>query len=252
MKILIVEDEPVSARRLQAMLAEIEPEATVAGMTDSVTGTVDWLRANGLPDLLLMDIELTDGKSFDVFGQFAVSAPVIFITAYDEYAIRAFKVNSVDYLLKPVKADELRQALHKFRQWRATSTEFDAGRMRALLDEVRGDRFKERFLVKEGDRLVPVAAGDIAWFRTKDKVNYVHTTDGKAFGIDQSLDDVERVLDPRRFFRANRQYIVHANAVRKVHFWFSSKLKVELSPDPGEEVIVSREKAMAFRNWLGE
>ena len=254
MNILIVEDEPVSARRLRAMVADLEPGAMIAGPTDSVADTVAWLRAHPMPDLLLMDIELTDGKSFEVFDQHPVEVPVIFITAYDEYAIRAFKVNSIDYLLKPVKEEELRQALIKFRHWRqSAASAFDATRMRALLDELQGStRYKDRYLVKQGDRLIPVPVADIAWFRTKDKANHLCTMDGKEYVIDQPLDDIERTLDPHTFFRANRQYIVSAGAVRKIHFWFSSKLKVDLQPDPGEEVIVSREKAMGFREWMGE
>jgi two-component system LytT family response regulator len=215
---------------------------------------VDWLRSHPAPDLLLMDIELTDGKSFEVFEQVDVKCPVIFVTAYDEYAIRAFKVNSIDYLLKPIKQEELAASIEKLRQVKQQYTQQTPGlNIQALLQELhQHSPYRERFLIKQADRLLPVETADIAYIQTRDKQNYICTFDNKEYIIDMTLDEMEKTLDPKKFFRANRQFIVSAAAVEKVHFWFSSKLKVDLKPKSSEEVIVSREKAMAFRAWLGE
>jgi two-component system LytT family response regulator len=254
MNILIVEDEALSARRLKSMVTDIDPTFRVLDITESVHKTVDWLKGHPAPDLLLMDIELTDGKSFDIFEQVEVKSPVIFVTAYDEYAIKAFKVNSVDYLLKPVKQEELEASIEKLRAIRQQYAERTPDlNIQSLLQEFQKQgSYKERFLIKQADRLLPVEASDIAYFQTKDKNNYIHTFGDKEYIIDLTLDEIERTLDPKKFFRANRQFIVSASAVEKIHFWFSSKLKVDLRPKASEDVVVSREKAMAFRTWLGE
>jgi two-component system LytT family response regulator len=254
MNILIVEDEALSARRLKTMVAEIDHTFRVVEITDSVRGTVEWLESHPAPDLILMDIELMDGKSFDIFDQTAVKCPVIFITAYNEYAIRAFKVNSIDYLLKPVKMEELSASIDKLRQIQQQYSKADTGiNIQSLLQEFQKQtNYRERFLIKQADRLLPVETADIAYIQAGEKNNALHTFDGKEYPIDMTLDEMEKTLDPKKFFRANRQFIVSASAVVKIHFWFSSKLKVDLKPKPSEEVIVSREKAMAFRTWLGE
>lgn len=254
MNILIVEDEALSARRLKSILTELDPTFRVLEITDSVRQTVEWLNHHPAPDLILMDIELTDGKSFDIFEKADVKSPVIFVTAYDEYAIKAFKVNSIDYLLKPVKQEELSRSIEKFKQFRhGFSQGAEAINIQSLLQEFQKQTgFKQRFLVRQGNRLIPVETADIAYFQTKDKTNFIHTFDKKEYVVDQSLDEIEKVIDPKLFFRANRQFIVSAPAVEKINFWFSSKLKVDIKPDPGEEVIISREKSMTFRKWMGE
>lgn len=254
MNILIVEDEALSARRLKTMITEIDPTFRVLDIIDSVEGTVNWLNSHATPDLMLMDIELTDGKSFDIFEQLEVACPVIFVTAYNEYAIRAFKVNSIDYLLKPVKQEELAVSIEKLRQIKQHYiTGMPAVNFQRLLQSFQNQTsYRERFLIKQADRMLPVETADIAYIQTQGKNNFIHAFDGKAYLIDMTLDEMERTLDPKKFFRANRQFIVGAAAVEKIHFWFSSKLKVDLKPKSSEEVIVSREKAMAFRSWLGE
>jgi two-component system LytT family response regulator len=254
MNILIVEDEALSARRLKSILTELDPTYRVLEITESVKQTVEWLRRHPDPDLILMDIELTDGKSFDIFEKTLVKSPVIFVTAYDEYAIRAFKVNSIDYLLKPVKQEELSRSIEKFKQLRRGFGHGSEGmNIQSLLQELqRQTGVKQRFLIKQGDRLIPVETAEIAYFQTKDKMNFIRTFDKKEYPVDQSLDEIEKMIDPQLFFRANRQFIVSAPAVEKINFWFSSKLKVDIKPDPGEDVIISREKSMAFRKWMGE
>ncbi len=254
MNILIIEDEALSARRLKTMVMEIDPTFRVLDIIDSVQGTVAWLKGHTLPDLILMDIELTDGKSFDIFEQMDVKCPVIFVTAYNEYAIRAFKVNSIDYLLKPVKQEELAGSIEKLRQIKQQyATGVPGLNIQALMQEFQKQtNYRERFLIKKADRLLPVETADIAYIQTQEKNNFIHTFGGNAYLIDMTLDEIEKTLDPKKFFRANRQFIVNAAAVEKIHFWFSSKLKVDLKPKSSEEVIVSREKAMSFRSWLGE
>ncbi|HQW26907.1 MAG TPA: LytTR family DNA-binding domain-containing protein [Saprospiraceae bacterium] len=254
MNILIVEDEALSARRLKTMVTEMDPTYRVLDITESVRKTVQWLQSHPSPDLMLMDIELTDGKSFDIFEQITVKCPVIFVTAYDEYAIKAFKVNSIDYLLKPIKLEELARSMDKLRQLQQQYTQGSGGlNIQSLLQAFeKHASYRERFLIKQADRLLPIETTDIAYFQTSEKVNYIHTFDNNTYAIDQPLDEIEKTLDPKKFFRANRQFIVSAAAVEKIHFWFSSKLKVDLRPKSSEDVMISREKAMAFRTWLGE
>lgn len=251
MNILIIEDEALSARRLKTMVTELDPSFRVIDVTESVQTSVAWLRSHPAPDLILMDIELTDGKSFDIFDRVPVTSPVIFVTAYDEYAIRAFRVNSVDYLLKPVKQEELARSVEKLRQMQQAFGRSTID-IQSLVQTLQNPaRYRERFLVRQGDRMIPVDTQDIAYIQSKDKVNTIYTFRNESYSIDQSLEDIEQTLDPKQFFRANRQYIVNADAVEKVHFWFSSKLKVEVKPRSQEDIIVSREKAMAFKSWLG-
>ena len=174
--------------------------------------------------------------------------------AYDEYAIKAFKVNSIDYLLKPIKLEELARSMDKLRQLQQQYTQGSGGlNIQSLLQAFeKHASYRERFLIKQADRLLPIETTDIAYFQTSEKVNYIHTFDNNTYAIDQPLDEIEKTLDPKKFFRANRQFIVSAAAVEKIHFWFSSKLKVDLRPKSSEDVMISREKAMAFRTWLGE
>lgn len=252
MNILIIEDEALSARRLKTMVTEMDPTFHVMDITESVRQSVEWLRTHPAPDLILMDIELTDGKSFEIFDQVEVTSPVIFVTAYDEYAIQAFRVNSVDYLLKPVKQEELARSIEKLRRIQQSLGRSTVDIQSLLQAFYTQTRFRERFLVREADRMIPVDVQDIAYIQTKDRVNTIYTFRNETYIIDQTLDEIERTLDPSKFFRANRQFILNADAVEKVHFWFSSKLKVDVKPRSSEEIIVSREKAMAFRSWLGE
>lgn len=254
MNILIIEDEALAARRLKMMVAEMDPTFRIAAMLDSVRKSVQWLKENPSPDAILMDIELSDGKSFDIFEKTTVQCPVIFITAYDEYAIRAFKVNSIDYLLKPVKQEELKRSIEKLRQLRQTYSQSKQDtHIQTLLQELqKRTSFRERLLIKQGDKLIPIEINDIAFFFAKDKSNFVRTKEQRDFIIDQTLDEVEASVDPGKFFRANRQYIISNSSIDKVHLWFGSKLKVDLKPKSDDEVIVSREKATMMRRWLGE
>ena len=257
MKILIIEDEALAARRIKAMVAGFDESYEILSVLNSVASTVKWLKENPSPDLLLMDIELVDGQSFEIFNQADVKCPVIFTTAYDEYAIKAFKVNSIDYLLKPVNEDDLKASIEKFHRMKSMygGQVAEAINIQNLLHELRAGpdgNYRDRFLIKSGDRLFPVEICDIAYFFTKDKANFIKTHDSREFIVDNTLDELEKSVNPKKFFRINRQFLVEHKSVLKIHLWFNSKLKVELEPKPGEEVIVSREKAAEFRQWLGE
>ncbi|UOG73623.1 LytTR family DNA-binding domain-containing protein [Hymenobacter tibetensis] len=260
MNVLLLEDEYPAAERLQRLLLEACPEAHLLAVLDSVAGALKWLATNPAPDLILSDIQLADGLSLEVFEQAVVRSPVIFTTAYDAYAIRAFKANSVDYLLKPVKLAELQAALTKLREWRspvaapqtASVADDRAQRLERLLDSLpRPDRqYKTRFLVRSGEQLLPVSVGQIAWFQSRHENTTLVVTDGRRFVVDYTLEQLESLLDPSQFFRLNRQFIAQLPAVQRLHPHFNGKLLLDLHPAPTEEVLISREKANAVKQWL--
>jgi two-component system LytT family response regulator len=234
MTVLLLEDEYPAAERLQRLLQQAAPEAQVAAVLDSVAGAVQWLSTNPAPDLILSDIQLADGLSLDVFDQLVVRSPVIFTTAYDAYAIRAFKANSVDYLLKPVKLAELQAALTKLREWRAAPAvpvavaeappeDDTARRLERLLDTLpRPNRqYKNRFLVRSGEQLLPIAASQVAWFQSRHETTTLAATDGRRFVVDYTLEQLESLLDPTQFFRLNRQFIAQLPAVQRLHPHFN-------------------------------
>lgn len=258
MKVLIIEDEELTARKLNRMLVEVEPNAEVVGLTASIEGSVTWLRSNPCPDLILMDIELSDGQSFDIFQRVPLNCPVIFTTAYDEYAIRAFKVHSIDYLLKPVKEDDLRNALAKLRNLKQM---FDSSgeALQATISKLLGHLapppstpYRDRFMIKQGQRLLYVGIEEVAYFFSRHKISFIKTYEGHEWMVDYNLDEIDKMVDPRRFFRLNRQIIAALPAVEKVHLYFNHKLKIQLQPPFNEEVLVSREKAKDFKSWFGE
>ncbi|SFF00022.1 LytR/AlgR family response regulator transcription factor [Spirosoma endophyticum] len=279
MTILIIEDEEPTARKLQRLLADVVAEGRVVGITGSVDESVEWLRANPKPDLIFMDIELADGQSFDIFNRISVASPVIFTTAYDEYAIKAFKVNSIDYLLKPVKEADLRQAINKLQALRdvlvdqksksgMNSLEASMANLLQHLQHiapsatphaVTTDRprpmpfaFRDRFMIKQGQRLFSVSIDEVAFFFSRNKLSFLKTRDEHEWLVDYTMDELVQMLDPRRFFRLNRQVIAELRAVDKVHLYFNGKLKINLRPAFEEEVVVSREKAGELKLWLGE
>lgn len=258
MTILIIEDERLAAFQLQSMIREYDPTISVLGPLDSVEASIAWFQTHTPPDLLLADIELVDGQSFEIFNQVDVRCPIIFTTAYDEYALRAFRVNSVDYLLKPIDEAALRQSLVKFQELRklygAGGSGISLRELVAALHQttVPETEYRERFLLKQGSRLVPIEARDIAYFFTRDRLTFVRTWDNRAMNIDFTLDELEHLLNPKQFFRANRQIIVCPQSVEKVHLHFNSRLKLELKPAHDEETFISRDKAAEFRTWMGE
>jgi two-component system response regulator LytT len=250
MRILIVEDESLLVKHLIKLLADIEPQAKIAGHTNSIASTAQWLLNNDEPDLILMDIELADGQSFEIFDQVPVKSPVIFTTAYDEYALKAFKVNSIDYLLKPVKEEDLKRALDKLKELRGASKQEAVQNLVEEMRRMKGSTYRERILVKAGQKMIPISIDDIGIFFTRNSLNYLLTKGKQKYMIDYTLDEIEKSLDPKKFFRINRQYILAHDIISIVHPWFNGKLKVEINLPVEEPVIVSRDKAPVLKDWL--
>jgi DNA-binding LytR/AlgR family response regulator len=253
MKALIIEDEYPAAERLQKLIARADGAMEICGVIDSVEGSLKWLAANRAPDLIFSDIQLSDGLSFEIFEKALVSSPIIFTTSYDEYAIKAFKVKSIDYLLKPIKQQELEQALHKYKELVHEPLKPDhALKLESLLDvlPVSQKKFKTRFLVKSREQLIPVFEEQIAYFQTSNELVLLVKRDGKKYLVDYTLEQLEKLLNPESFFRLNRQFLAHLSAIHEIHTYFNGKLKLELSPRATDEVVVSRDKAGPFKVWL--
>jgi two-component system response regulator LytT len=256
MRIVIIEDEAPALTRIKKLVTEIAPEVDIIATADSIEAAAYLFNTIENIELALMDIELADGQSFEIFNRAVVKCPVIFTTAYDEFALKAFKVNSIDYLLKPIDKEELKAAIDKFRVLHKASanTDYDA-RFKALLQELKADKkehYKSRFLIKSGAKLVSVSTGDIAYFHAYDKMVYVITRQGQKYIIDHSLEEISKMLDPKAFFQVNRQFIASFPAIQSVHTYFNGKLKIELQPASTDEVIVSRERAGEFKDWLSK
>ena len=252
MRIVIIEDEAPARARLQKLIQDLRPQAQVLHTFDTVEDSVAWFAQGHQPDLAFMDIQLADGLSFDIFRHTEVKAPVIFTTAYDQYAVKAFKVNSIDYLLKPVDANDLRTALDKYDSLRGAS--LDPGTIQTLLQQLRTGtqerRHRERFLVRVGDQLRYVPTSDIAYFLSDSGYVTIVTHDGHRLLLDQSLEHLSRELDPALFLQISRNCILCINAIQKIHTWHNSRLKLEVQPPSTEEILVSREKVKAFKDWL--
>lgn len=248
MNVLIIEDEKRNFNRLRRLLQEIDYTINVDGPTAGVDETADYLSSH-TPDLILADIRLTDGLSFDALERTDVQSPVIFITAYDEYAIRAFKYNGIDYLLKPVDPDELAAAVDKARRMRRQATEDN---MRQLIEQMRrgGYRWRERFLLPYKDGYKSVLVSDVNHVMSENKITYLRFNDGTSKTVPMSMEALEAQLNPDEFFRANRQYIVRKDSVAFIANFFNAKLKVRLKGWPDAEVVVSREKAADFKAWM--
>lgn len=254
MNVLIVEDEPFAQQELKRLLAEIRSDCVVLGCTDTIVDTVQWLRTNSLPDLMFLDIQLADGLSFEIFRQQKVLCPVIFTTAFDEYAIQAFKVNSIDYLLKPVKKDDLAEALARLDEIRKSYRDgqqqtFDAGLLEKILSR-QNREYKARFIARLGDQIKHIPVEEIAWFFAEDNVVFMVTVSGSRFIVDYTLDQVILQVDPARFFRINRSYVASIGSIGKVSRYFNGRLLLELTPSTQGQVFVSRAKAGEFIDWL--
>ncbi|MFL5773686.1 MAG: LytR/AlgR family response regulator transcription factor [Flavisolibacter sp.] len=258
MKILIVEDEDLAVKKLKKTLFSVDESATIVGEADSIKSTVNWLQSNPAPDLILMDIELADGQSFEIFNHVEVKSPVIFITSYDEYALKAFKVNSVDYLLKPVQKEDLTAALDKFRQMKKIyHTEPDSSisidvLVKQLQQKLQTKEYRKRFLVKHGQKLVSVDVDEIAYFFSDGRLNFFKTYDNRKFVVDYTMDELNDMLDPDKYFRISRSFFIAVNSVAQIHDYFGNRLLLNLKPETDKEAIVSREKVTDFKNWLGK
>ena len=250
MKVLIIEDEIPAAKRLRNLLSEQLPTVDILDSLDSVDSAVQWLNTFKRPDLIFMDIQLSDGLSFDIFNQAEVDSPIIFTTAYDEYAVQAFKVNSVDYLLKPIDPAELQQAILKYKNLHESKITYDRMSIQSIINSITQKEYKNRFLVKTGSQLSYIQTNDIAYLYSDDGLVYVMTNSGKRYILDYTLEQLYDLLDPKHFFRINRKIIVKIDAIHRIHTYFNSRLKLELLPRTDLEAIVSRERVSDFKSWL--
>jgi len=248
-KILILEDEKLNSDRVQRLLLKIRPEFEILGILTSVKKTVDWLADNASPDLILMDIQLADGVSFEVFKLADVKCPVIFTTAYDEYAVQAFKYNSIDYLLKPIDKDQLEAAIIKFENSIQRSYQ-QSPLIEELLSQIRPKEYRSRFFLPYRDGYRKINVEDIAFFYSHLNINYANLFNGEKVVVPQTLEALEQELEPKNFFRINRQYIVHVNSIEKVHNFFNGKLKLKVKNSTDDDILVSRTKAPLFKMWL--
>lgn len=250
MRILIIEDEKPAARRLEQLIRGARPKAEILASIESVASAVNWLHANAAPDLIFMDIQLADNLSFEIFNRVEVSSPVIFTTACDQYTLKAFKVNSVDYLLKPIEQEELDAAFHKFEQLYAKPQHYDLHAIRQMMQAMSQPQYKERFIVKTGQQLTYINVTDIAYFFSDDGVVQAMTWPGKKYLIEYTLDQLEPLLPPADFFRINRKMILEIRAVKKIAPYFNSRLSLQINPVFEQETIVSRERVNDFKKWL--
>ena len=250
MKTIIIEDENLTARRLESLLHKYDASIQVMAILPSVEEAVNWLESNKEPDLVFMDIHLEDDLAFKIFEKIHLQAPVIFTTAYDEYMIQAFKVNSIDYLLKPINPDELAQALEKFK---SLKKQFANPNMEALLQlmENKGTEYKSRFMITIGTRIRSIETTEIAYFYSEDKLTFMVTKEGQQLPIDFSLDKLTTLLNPRDFFRISRQFLISFSSITQVQAHIKGKLKLELQPKCKFEVLVSGDRMTDFKDWLG-
>ena len=252
MKILIIEDEMRAAQQLQIMLKNNYPDFSILDTLESVEDSVAWLNNNTPPNLILMDIQLADGLSFEIFQQINIEVPVIFTTAYDQYSIKAFKVNSVDYLLKPIQENELKSAIEKYQKLytKNTSSNIDALTLEKLITNLVVEPSRKRFMVKDGGAMVFVSMEEVAYFYSEDGISFLVNKNNKRYIVEMTLDAIEKDISTSDFFRINRGQIVSINSVEKIHPYFNHRLKLEISGNSKLEFVVSRNRTSAFKAWV--
>jgi len=251
MRIIIVEDEHLAASRLSQMITNLFPQSQICTICDSVEQTIEWLGKHPHPELAFFDIQLGDDLSFEIFEQCQVTFPVIFTTAYDQYAVRAFKVNGLDYLLKPVDQDELKAAVEKYLHTQKPDLSAFNVALSQLNQSIQQKNYKTRYLIKVGEHLRMINTNDISFFFSESKATYVRTTQGASYAMDQSLEQIEMQLDPNQFFRISRKHLVHINAINDIVNYGISRLKLKLvGMETNDEMTVSRERVKLFKAWL--
>lgn len=255
--ILIIEDEQIAATHLERLLGELAPEAKVIGTLQSIEESVEYFSNNPMPDLCMMDIRLSDGLSFRIFDQVEVHCPIVFTTAYDQYAIDAFKVNSIDYILKPIGKEDLKRSLDKYRTHydrndeSSASKGIDANTLHKLLQQLNEQKqYRSNFLIPVGDKLIPIVVSDVACLYLEDRLTRILFNDGQEKAIDLPLDTIMAELNPKAFFRANRQYIIARQAIKEIAIWPIGKLAITLNVTTPQKIIVSRAKVSEFKQWF--
>lgn len=251
MTILIIEDETLAAEKIKDTLLSIDPSYEIVAMLKSVESSTEWLLNHKHPDLILSDIQLLDGLSFEIFQQVKVDVPVIFTTAYDQYAIRAFEVNSIDYLLKPVEKEKLHASLLKLNSRKGHSPNIAYDEVLKLLRPNQTE-YKSRFMVRIGQRIQAIPVEKIAYFYSESKLTYIVTEENKRYPFDLPLDEIDVQLNPKTFFKINRQYIISFSSIAEIHPYFKGRIKLKLSPDQPGEIIVSSERSPEFKKWLDQ
>lgn len=249
MRILIVEDETAAYENMRETLYAIDPTIEIAGNTESVSQTIEWLQTHTLPDLIFMDIHLSDGSAFMLFDRMKIEVPIVFTTAYDRYAIDAFKVNSIDYLLKPIKQEEVQRALEKYQRLMPSNMDAYLSRLMALTPK---PAYKDKILIPVRDKLIPVSLDSIAYFYTTNKQTIVSLKDGKQYAYTKTLEQIMTMLNPSKFIRANKQYIIARNCVKEITIWFDSRLLISLTTETPEPIYISKNKASEFKAWIVE
>jgi len=249
--VLIIEDELPNIQRLEKMLHVLDKNITITATLQTVQASIQWLKSHEQPDIIFMDIRLTDGLSFEIFNQVVIKAPVIFITAYDEYALRAFEVNGVDYLLKPLEADKLEKSISKAKSIAGLGSNES---MLSLIKSMQAKQliYRSRFLVAYRDKYILAMANNIAYFTSENKATFLITYSSERYMIDQTLEILEKELDPDIFFRISRQFIVSLKSIHKIHQSFNGQLKIELLPALDDGVLLSREKSNQMKKWLDQ
>lgn len=248
MKILIIEDETAAAQNIRTILSNITPEAEVLDVIDTIVDAVEWFKNNTAPDIVFMDIHLSDGESFKIFEKCKIISPIIFTTAYDQYALKAFQVNSIDYLLKPIKEEEVKRAIDKWRLLRGQDVSNYVHRVDTFVAEHKSDR--QSFLVRFRDKLIPLNSDNIAYCYTFEERVYAFGYNGERYPMDYTLEALQGMLSPKKFYRANRQFIISRDAVNDISVWFGSRLSVNLKMETPEKIIVSKARVPEFKQWL--
>ena len=247
MKVIILEDESRAASYLERLLAKVAPEMVIAANIESVRNGIKYLKDNPMPDLIISDIQLADGLSFEIYNQVNVTCPIIFTTAYDHYAIEAFKTSGIDYLLKPIEEERLKQAIEKVKHF---SPGFLVEKILSITNPASEKNYKWRFMVKVGDKIKSIPMEEVLIFYSQEKATYIYTTDKRTYTIDYTLDQLEPLVNPAVFFRINRKYIVSIDACTNILAWTNSRLRLKIEGIADQDIIIARERVQDFKNWL--
>ncbi|MDH6303692.1 DNA-binding LytR/AlgR family response regulator [Parabacteroides sp. PF5-5] len=251
MRTLIIEDERAAVNNLKALLTDVAPQCEMIGITDSIIESIKWLRANPMPELIFMDIHLADGSAFEIFGHILITCPIIFTTAYDEYALRAFKVNSIDYLLKPIGEKDIQRAMEKLDLLTENKQSENPSLAQLIESMSQQKQYKNYFLIpNKGSKLLPLATESIACFHIDNGVVKATTKKNDSFIIPYTLEELIECLDPKHFFRANRQYIIAKDAVTDIDYWFNGRLSVNLIVQPKDKILITKSRVGEFKEWF--
>jgi DNA-binding LytR/AlgR family response regulator len=253
LKVIIIEDEISAANNLEAIIKEIDDDIEIVGVIESINDAIEWISANTMPDLAFVDIQLADGLSFEIFDKIKIDFPVIFTTAYNEYALKAFKVNSIDYILKPIKKKDVMFAINKYKNIYNNRTSSLQGNISQLIKELgltHQKKYRSTLLISIKDKLIPVTVADIAIIYLKSGISYIETFDNKKYFIEKNLNEIENELNPNDFFRVNRQIIIARNAIKEATLYFGNRLKLNISLDNSIDLVISKGKVSAFKKWI--